>query len=155
MNKKKEVIFKKARLAALDSDFHRQHVGCVITYKGMPISTGSCSEKTHPYQKIYNEYRQPPDDSEWIPKIHAEISALSKIKDLNLNPKKLAVYTYRIRKDQNNKGTDHGNRRGSVSGSFICTESLYRVPAAPVCQNTDLPGPSRVIDLHPGFHEPR
>ena len=88
MNKKKEVIFKKARLAALDSDFHRQHVGCVITYKG------------HPYQKIYNEYRQPPDDNEWIPKVHAEISALSKIKDLNLNPKKLAVYTYRIRKDQ-------------------------------------------------------
>ena len=102
MNKKKEAIFKKARLAALDSDFHRQHVGCVITYKGMPISTGSCSEKTHPYQKIYNEYRhrKPPDDNEWMPKVHAEISALSKIKDLNLNPKKLAVYTYRIRKDQ-------------------------------------------------------
>lgn len=101
MNKqKREILFEKARKAALNADFHGQHVGCVITYKGIPIATGSCSEKTHPNQKVYNEYRKPQLNQELLPKVHAEIAALNKIRYMDLNPKKLAIYTYRTRKDQ-------------------------------------------------------
>ena len=101
MNRRASIAFEMARQVAEQSDFTRAHVGCLITYKGIPIASGCNSNKTHPMQEEYNRYRKNKHDpQEFIPKRHAEITALSKIRDLNLDSRKLEVYVYRIRKDQ-------------------------------------------------------
>jgi deoxycytidylate deaminase len=82
---------------AKNSDYKRIHIGCVITYKGIPISFGFNSNKTHPMQKRYNKFRIPNyDECDCIPKVHAEIAALSKLKKNELNPKKVELFIYRM-----------------------------------------------------------
>ena len=99
MNKKVKLAFEMAKQVAEQSNCTKTHVGCIITYKGIPIATGYNSEKTHPLQEEYNKYRITPDNKSFIPKLHAEITALSKIKWKKLNPKKIRAYIYRIKKD--------------------------------------------------------
>ena len=99
MNSRASVAFELARQVAENSDFERAHVGCLITYKGTPVASGCNSHKTHPMQQKYNKYRQTNSDNKtFIPKRHAEINALSRIKDCDYDPKKLAIYVYRIKK---------------------------------------------------------
>ena len=93
----KPVIFELARQVAMQSDFTRIHVGCVITYKDKPIATGYNTNKTHPLQNTYNVYRGSRQENEFKAKCHAEISALTKLKK-DYNKKKLCIYVYRITK---------------------------------------------------------
>lgn len=98
---KSSAAFEMARQIAEQSDFTRTHVGCLITYKGVPIASGFNSNKTHPMQKDYNKYRGGENDDNFVPKLHAEIAALSKLKDISgLDAKKIRLHVYRIRKDQ-------------------------------------------------------
>lgn len=100
MDKKAKFAFEMARQIAEQSDFTRTHVGCLITYKGIPIASGYNSNKTHPLQAEYNKYRENGcDKKDFIPKLHAEVTALAKIKGKELKPKKLRAYIYRIKKD--------------------------------------------------------
>ena len=90
--------FYKARQIANISDYNRIHVGCVAVYHGQIIGIGCNTNKTHPAQKFYNRYREPSDTM--LPKLHAEISCISQIKNLDINFSKVRLYIYRIRKDQ-------------------------------------------------------
>lgn len=90
--------FDKARQAALISDYYKTHIGCVAVYQGTVIGIGSNCNKTHPMQKKYNRYRKPSDSM--LPKLHAEISCINSIKQLNINFSKVKLYIYRIRHDQ-------------------------------------------------------
>lgn len=91
-------LFDKAKKIASVSDFSKIHVGCVAVYHGKIIGVGCNTNKTHPIQKYYNQFR---DSSEiFIPKLHAEINCLNQIKNLNINFSKVRLYIYRIRKDQ-------------------------------------------------------
>lgn len=91
-------LFDKARKIASISDFAKIHVGCVAVYHGKIIGVGCNTNKTHPVQKYYNQFR---DSSEtFIPKLHAEINCLNQIKNFNINFSKVRLYIYRIRKDQ-------------------------------------------------------
>ena len=90
--------FEKARQIANISDYNRIHVGCVAVYHGQIIGIGCNTNKTHPAQKFYNRYREPSDTM--LPKLHAEISCISQIKNLDINFSKVKLYIYRIRKDQ-------------------------------------------------------
>ena len=90
--------FNKARQVATVSDYHKVHVGCVAVYKNQIIGLGCNCNKTHPTQKLYNRYRNDSDDL--LPKLHAEISCLNQIKNLDINFTKVKLYIYRIRKDQ-------------------------------------------------------
>lgn len=90
--------FEKARLVATLSDFRKTHIGCVAVYQGNIIGLGCNCNKTHPTQKYYNKYRKQSDSM--LPKLHAEISCLNSIKDLDINFSKVKLYIYRIRKDQ-------------------------------------------------------
>ena len=114
-NVEAELAFELARGVALQSDFHKAHVGCIITYKGRPIATGHNSNKTHPMQKKYNKYRENDQTGPFIHKLHAEIQALAKLKK-ELNPKKMSIYIYRTRKDQ-----DFGLARPCPS----CMKAIY------------------------------
>lgn len=90
--------FDKARQVATISDFNKFHIGCVAVYQGQIIGVGFNCNKTHPKQKFYNKYREQSDSM--LPKLHAEISCLNQIRNLDINFSKVKLYIYRIRKDQ-------------------------------------------------------
>lgn len=90
--------FRKAKNVASISDYHKTHIGCVAVYQGQIIGLGCNCNKTHPTQKIYNKYRKQSDSM--LPKLHAEISCINQIRNLNINFSKVKLYIYRIRKDQ-------------------------------------------------------
>ena len=98
LNKMDYKYFQKARQAATISDYDRAHIGCVAIYHGVVIGIGCNCNKTHPIQKHYNKYRE--DYIEYLPKLHAEIHCINKIKHLKINFSKVKLYIYRIRKDQ-------------------------------------------------------
>lgn len=98
MTKSDFKYFSKARQAATISDYSKIHVGCIAVYHRNIIAIGCNCNKTHPTQKFYNRYRN--RSKELLPKLHAEISCLNAIKNLNINYSRVKLYIYRIRKDQ-------------------------------------------------------
>lgn len=90
--------FDKARQVATISDYNKVHIGCVAVYQGQIIGVGFNCNKTHPTQKFYNRYRE--QSETMLPKLHAEISCLNQIRNLDINFSKVKLYIYRIRKDQ-------------------------------------------------------
>ena len=98
LNKTNYKYFDKACQAALISDYYKTHVGCVAVYQNQIIGIGCNTNKTHPIQKKYNKFRV--NDEQLLPKLHAEISCLNQIRNLNINFSKVKLYIYRIRKDQ-------------------------------------------------------
>lgn len=91
-------FFNKAKQAAMISTYKKPHVGCVAVYQGQIIGIGCNCNKTHPTQQFYNRYRI--QSNELPPKLHAEISCINQIKNLNINFAKVKFYIYRTRKDQ-------------------------------------------------------
>lgn len=90
--------FNKARQVATISDYRKIHVGCIAVYQGQIIGFGCNCNKTHPTQKYYNRFRKKSDNL--LPKLHAEISCINQIKNLDINFSKIKMYVYRIRRDQ-------------------------------------------------------
>ena len=90
--------FDKARQIANISDYYKTRIGCVAVYQGNIIGIGCNCNKTHPVQKFYNKYREQSDTM--LPKLHAEISCINSIRNLDINFTKVKLYIYRIRKDQ-------------------------------------------------------
>ncbi len=86
--------------AALLSDFDSFHTGCVIVYKKHIIGMGSNSDKTHPMQAKYNQYRNFNKTKNCIKhSVHAEIDALNSIPYVigkEVEWSKVKVYIYRI-----------------------------------------------------------
>lgn len=93
--------FEETRKVALCSEYDRVHIGCIAVYKGRIIAKGSNSEKTHPIQMHYNKYRTIRGiNTQVLPKVHAEVKCLSKLKNMNVDFKKVKLFIYRIRCDQ-------------------------------------------------------
>ena len=92
-----EPFLRKAKVMAEISDFHNQHVGCVVVYKNKIISAGCNSNKTHPIQRKYNRVRFDVDATEkYSPdSLHAEIHALIPVANMNIDWSKVWVFTYR------------------------------------------------------------
>jgi len=94
-------IFNVARSVAMQSDFYKFHLGCVAIYKGKVIASGYNSEKTHPMQMRYNKFRTTKSFKEgFLPKVHSEIKMITELKKCDVDFKKVKVFIYRIRKDQ-------------------------------------------------------
>ena len=68
-------------------------VGCAVYYKGALLAKGHNSNKTSPLQKQLNSYRF--ENCNTPAKTHAELSALKKIRWLDIDFSKVEVYTYR------------------------------------------------------------
>ena len=88
--------FDKAKNASFLSDFKQVHIGCVAVYKKQIVGVGYNMNKTHPLQMKYNKYRslywngiQPQA------KIHAEMSCLLNIRELDIDFSKVKLYIYR------------------------------------------------------------
>lgn len=97
--KSDEIFFLKARHAAILSDYHNQHIGCIAVYCGKIIGIGYNSEKTHPIQKYYNKYRNK-NNKIFTAKLHAEINCINNIRHLDINFKKVKLYIYRVLVDK-------------------------------------------------------
>lgn len=97
MNNKDMYYFNKAKEASELSDFNKIHIGAIAVYKNVMIAKGYNVTKTNPIQKIYNHYRQ----LDWnkgvqpIPKLHAEMMVVTKIKHLDIDFSKVKIYVYR------------------------------------------------------------
>lgn len=94
MNQK---FFEMAHKASLFSDYPVHKIGCVVVYKGKIISVGYNCNKSHPLQKKYGIYRG--EVSPMPISLHAEISALLKIKDMDIDWKKVEVYIFKAHRD--------------------------------------------------------
>ncbi len=98
MTKQDEKFFNIARKNALESDFNRIHIGCVAVCKGKVIATGFNCNKTHPEQKVYNEYRRLYDEANVKHSMHAEMMCLNRLGE-DFQKNKIKLYIYRIRND--------------------------------------------------------
>lgn len=96
--------FKQAKKESAKSDFDgnkvSRHLGCAIYYKGELLALGHNSEKTSPIQHKYNRVRYTCESSP--AKTHAEIMALKKIMNLDIDFNKVSIFTYR----ENDKGIE-------------------------------------------------
>lgn len=90
-----------AKNACQYSDNHRARLGSVIIYKNKVISVGwNLENKTNPLQKEYNRLRgYDPDSSFARNTLHAEFSAMIRIKDMGIDFSRVHLFVYRIKKD--------------------------------------------------------
>ena len=100
ITKSDKKMFTAARKVAMESDFDSFHMGCVIVYKHHIIGAASNSDKTHPMQARYNEYRKFNKTKNGIKhSLHAEIAALATVPyplGIDVEWKNVKVYIYRI-----------------------------------------------------------
>lgn len=97
MTNKELYFFNKAKEISKLSDFKSIHIGSCAVYKNNIISIGYNTYKSHPIQKKYDRYRILYTNKGVEPKhtLHAEISCLNNIKDLNIKWSKIHLYVYR------------------------------------------------------------
>ncbi len=87
-----EKFLALAKTLAADSDVYKYKHGCCIVKKGRIIAQGTNSYKSHPVQKQYNIAKRD-DILEDAPHyIHAEMSALTKLRGIDLSDAQLYVY---------------------------------------------------------------
>ena len=87
--------FDKAKYVSFLSDFKQVHIGCIAVYKKHIIGNGYNTNKTNPIQMYYNKYR----NFEWScnsqSKLHAEMSCILSIKNLDIDFSKVKLFIYR------------------------------------------------------------
>ena len=93
-------FFKAARKAAEQSDF-KVHVGAVAVCKRKIIASAASQNKTHTLQKIYNgRYRDFSQIGLSLPKVHAEMALLAKLKRMDVPMRDVSIYVYRTCKSR-------------------------------------------------------
>ena len=93
MNSRDKRYYSLAEKASSFSDYKKCHIGCIAVYKNRVIAVGYNTNKTSPLQAEYNKYRDyilPPQKNG----IHAEMSCLIKIKDMDIDFSKVILYIY-------------------------------------------------------------
>ena len=89
-----------ARNACLYSDFMKARLGAVLIYKGKVMSVGWNSTKTSPLQKSLNKFRHYELDCGMAHHtLHAEVSCLTKARDLDIDWGRASLFICRIKKD--------------------------------------------------------
>lgn len=79
------------------------NIGAVLVYHGTILAKGSNTNKTHPMQDRVNAFRYDKNSITKYcpPKIHAEVSCISKCKWLDIDFSKVELYIYREYKNGN------------------------------------------------------
>ena len=100
----KEKFFAAAREECRKSEFVGScsaHVGAVAVFRGRVIARGHNQNKTHPLQYEYNRFRFDTNSTHhYFPSfIHAEITVISKIRNLDINFNEVIIYIYRELRD--------------------------------------------------------
>ena len=92
-------FFEAARKAACGSDF-KVKVGAVAVWKRRIIASAYSSSKTETMQFQYNKYRKFNQTGLCLPKVHAEVALVKKVLKLDINPKDIEIYVYRVCKSR-------------------------------------------------------
>lgn len=92
-------FFEAARKAACESDF-KVKVGAVAVWRRKVIASAYSSSRTETMQYQYNKYRNFNQTGHCLPKSHAEINLVKKVLKLNVNPRDVEVYVYRVCKSR-------------------------------------------------------
>ncbi len=95
MNSNDIRFFKVAKTISKFSNYEGPHLGVVVVENKRIISTGFNCSKTNPLQKKYNIYRYHENNSETLPKVHAEVKALAPLIGKDVNWKNVSLYIYR------------------------------------------------------------
>ena len=101
-NKKVNKYLNLAKNASLNSDFRQHKLGAVLVYKGMPLAMSCNSTKTSPIQKQYNRNREGYNveaDYGNTNSLHAEMSCILKVRNLDIDFSKSSIFVYRETKD--------------------------------------------------------
>jgi len=124
--------FEIAKRAALTSDF-KTKLGAIAVYQGKVIASAASSSKTHSLQAKYNRYRNfDINNSDCLPKVHAEIKLISKLKKMqNIDFKRVSVYIYRVCKSRD---------RGMARPCGACRAALKDMGIISIFYSTDDPG---------------
>lgn len=96
----KKKFFKIAKEIAEESDYKgaiNAKLGAVAVFRHTVIAKSCNQNKTHPLQQRYNIYRyKNPNTNHYYPcKVHAEMSVLAKIRNLDINFSEVEIYVYR------------------------------------------------------------
>ena len=100
--KRVEKYLNMAKEASKNSDFVQHRLGSVIVYKGMPLALGWNTTKTSPVQKEYNRAREGFDvEASCIHtnSTHAEMLAMNKIANLDIDFSKVSIFVFRSHRD--------------------------------------------------------
>ena len=96
-------MFAAAKCASSSADYSGANavkIGCVVTYKGTILAKGANHDRTHPVQDHYNRYRYKNVGNRYLPsKTHAEITALSKVRYLDIDFSQATVFIWRGLRD--------------------------------------------------------
>lgn len=95
MNDKKiQRGFAFAKEASEMSTFKQHHLGAALIYRGCLLARSWNSYKSAPIQKEYNRLRGF-DVERWQSTLHAEMSCLSKVRQLDIDFSKANLFVYR------------------------------------------------------------
>lgn len=96
MSRRSDRGLESARKASRESTFPKCHLGAALYYKGVLLAAGCNNLKSSPMQKRLNAERGfDPDQSGITNPTHAEVSALSKARFLDIDFGKSTLYVYR------------------------------------------------------------
>ena len=133
-------FFEAARRAAECSDF-KVRVGSVAVYKRRIVAAAASQNKTHSMQKVYNRYRSFNQVGLCLPKIHAEIGILAKLKKLDISMQDVSIYVYRVCKSR-----EHGMARPCSA----CLAAIRDAGIRRIYYTTDFGVAVEVIDKEAG-----
>ena len=93
--------FQLAKNACQYSDNKRARLGSIIVYKNKVLSVGwNVENKTNPLQEEYNKLRNYDVDVKFTKSsLHAEFSAMLRIKHMDIDFGRVHMFVYRERKD--------------------------------------------------------
>lgn len=93
--------FQLAKNACQYSDNNRARLGSIIVYKNKVLSVGwNVENKTNPLQEEYNKLRNYNVDVKFTKSsLHAEFSAMFRIKHIDIDFGRVHMFVYRERKD--------------------------------------------------------
>lgn len=98
ITKKQKTFFNIAKKMSELSEHPKYKIGAVVVSGHRIISSAyNSTTKTHPIQKMCNQYRFPVDEGEHI--LHAEVAALVPLIRDKADLSKAEIYTYRIHKN--------------------------------------------------------
>ena len=127
-------MFNKAREIAKTSDFDHFHLGCILVYKHRILAAASNTNKTHPQQKYYNQFRQfRKGPKPCLHTMHAEIAAINSIPypvGIEVDWKNVDIYVYRIAPGLRSK---HGMARPCAG----CMAALKKLGIRNIYYTTD------------------
>lgn len=100
--KKINHYFSLSHNACSFSDNEKTKLGCVLIYRGIPLTVGwNTKDKEHPIQKELNAFRKYNEGSNGKKHdpLHAEMMAMIKAKDLDVDFNKVSLFVSRTKKD--------------------------------------------------------